>query len=72
MGVVLCPVVGIALIVIGAARASSGAANGGSLFGFLVLVAVLLFGGTFVCWHRFRTLSPLDEDRRSETDRSSQ
>lgn len=60
VGTVLCPAVGIALIVIGATRATSGAANGSSALGFLILVAVLLFGGAFVCWHRFRVLNHPD------------
>ncbi|PZF55273.1 hypothetical protein DEJ23_12325 [Curtobacterium sp. MCSS17_008] len=63
---VLCPVVGIALIVIGVTRASSGAADGNSALGFLILVAVLLFGGAFVCWHRFRMLSRADGGSRDD------
>lgn len=64
VGSVLCPLVGIALIVIGVTRAASGAENGGSAVGFLILVAVLLFGGAFVCWQRFRVLGRPDGDSR--------
>jgi preprotein translocase subunit SecY len=72
VGIVLCSLVAVTLVVIGVVRAASDAPQGGSGLGFLILVAILLFGGTFICWHRFRVLSRLDVSPADRTDASSQ
>lgn len=72
VGTVLCPLVAVTLVVIGVVRAASDAPQGGSGLGFLVLLVFVLFGGTFICWHRFRVLSRSDVPLTERTDASSQ
>lgn len=55
-GVVVCPLVGITLIVIGIVRASSGEGNAGPVLGFTLIFGPLLIAGAFICLHRLRTL----------------
>ncbi|WP_146238528.1 hypothetical protein [Curtobacterium sp. MCPF17_003] len=56
VGVVLCPVVGIGLIIFGIARASSGTGNPGSILGITLIVGIVLIFGTFICLRRYRQL----------------
>ena len=56
VGVVLCPIVGIGLIVFGIARASLSSGNPGPIVGIALIVGIMLIFGTFICLRRYRQL----------------